>query len=268
LFRRYLEVSRKATRHAILNMDDPAVRDMIPGEPVRSLFYSLKTPADGYVVRLHEDIRGLELELMIMGKPISIQSPLVGVFNASNILASALYGFASGIPIECIEEGVERLPGVPGRLERVKSENGTAIFVDYAHTPDALKKVLEMLGRLKKGRLILVFGCGGDRDRSKRPVMGEIASQLADLSFITSDNPRSEDPKSIIDEIKQGFRGNSYKVIENRREAINEAVKAAEENDVLLVAGKGHEDYQIIGDKVFHFSDREVIEESVNVACG
>jgi UDP-N-acetylmuramoyl-L-alanyl-D-glutamate--2,6-diaminopimelate ligase len=138
--------------------------------------------------------------------------------------------------------------------------------VDYAHTPDALKKVLEMLNRLKEGRLILVFGCGGDRDRAKRSVMGEIASHLADLTIITSDNPRSEEPVSIIEDIKKGFAGNSYKVIENRRDAIYEGVRMANENDVLLVAGKGHEDYQIIGSKVFHFSDREVIEESLNVA--
>ena len=123
-----------------------------------------------------------------------------------------------------------------------------------------------MLSRLKEGRLILVFGCGGDRDKAKRPVMGEIASSLADLTIITSDNPRSEEPLAIINDIKKGLSGNSYKVIENRKDAIYAGVKAAEPRDVLLVAGKGHEDYQIIGDKVFHFSDREVIEESLYVA--
>jgi UDP-N-acetylmuramoyl-L-alanyl-D-glutamate--2,6-diaminopimelate ligase len=123
-----------------------------------------------------------------------------------------------------------------------------------------------MLNRLKEGRLILIFGCGGDRDRSKRSVMGGIASQLADLTIITSDNPRSEEPASIIEDIKKGFRGNSFKTIENRRDAIYEGVKTANKNDVLLVAGKGHEDYQIVGSKVFQFSDREVIEEALNVA--
>ena len=158
---------------------------------------------------------------------------------------------------------MEGLQSVPGRLERVKNDRGVSIFVDYAHTPDALKKVLEMLTRLKKGRLILVFGCGGDRDRAKRPVMGEIASHLTDLTIITSDNPRSEEPISIIEDIRKGFSGNSFKIIENRHDAIYEAVQIAKEGDILLVAGKGHEDYQIIGSKVFHFSDRETIEESL-----
>lgn len=264
LFRRHLEESAKENRCAILNGDDPVVRDMIPSQPVKSLFYSLKTPSDGYLVSSQEDIRGLKLEMSVMGKIVSIRSPLVGLFNASNILASSLYGHAVGVPLASIKKGVEGLGGVPGRLERVT--NGRAsIFVDYAHTPDALRKVLEMLNRLKEGRLILVFGCGGDRDRTKRPVMGGIASRMADMTIITSDNPRSEDPKSIIQEVAQGFHGSPFKVIENRRDAIGEGIKLARENDVLLVAGKGHEDYQIIGDKVFHFSDREVIEECLNV---
>lgn len=266
LFKRYLEKSSKEKRYAILNYDDPVVRDMIPGEPVQSLFYSLKAPADGYLVDCREDIRGLTLTLSLMGKDLALKTPLVGLFNASNILASALYGFTLGMPFETIRKGIEGLHGVPGRLERVRNEKGFAIFVDYAHTPDALRKVLEMLSRLKEGRLILVFGCGGDRDKTKRPVMGEIASHLADLTIITSDNPRGEEPAAIIEDIKKGFSGNSFKAIENRRDAIYEGVRIAKENDVLLVAGKGHEDYQIIGSKVFQFSDREVIEESLNVA--
>ncbi len=157
--------------------------------------------------------------------------------------------------------------GVPGRLERIENGQGLAVFVDYAHTPDALRKTLETLKRLCAGRLIVIFGCGGDRDKTKRPVMGRIASELADFTIITSDNPRSEDPLSIIAEIRQGFVGNAYRVVENRREAIGEAIRMATANDVLLVAGKGHEDYQIIGTEVFHFSDREVIEEWLNVAA-
>lgn len=263
LFRRYLEESNKRQRYAILNMDDQAVRDMIPGEPVQRLFYSLKTPADAYLVDCKEDIRGLSLTISLKGKNFSLQTPLVGLFNASNILASALYGLTLGMTVSTMKKGIESLQGVPGRLERIKNNRGMSIFVDYAHTPDALKKVLEMINRLKEGRLILVFGCGGDRDKTKRPVMGEIASNMADLTIITSDNPRSEEPFAIIEDIKKGFSSNSFKVIENRRDAIYEAVQIAKKNDVLLVAGKGHEDYQIIGNKVFQFSDREVIEESL-----
>jgi UDP-N-acetylmuramoyl-L-alanyl-D-glutamate--2,6-diaminopimelate ligase len=265
LFKHYLEKSSKETRYAILNVDDRASLDMKPEAPVRSLFYSLKMAADAYLLEGRDDIHGLSLRLSVAGKSMTLKSPLVGIFNASNILASALYGHIVGVPTETMIKGIEGLQGVPGRLERVRNEIGAAIFVDYAHTPDALAKVLEMLSRLKEGRLILIFGCGGDRDRAKRPVMGSIASSLADLTIITSDNPRSEDPRSIIENVRQGFGGNSYKVIENRRDAIYEGVSLVRENDVLLVAGKGHEDYQIIGDKVFHFSDREIIEESLGV---
>lgn len=263
LFKRYLEQSNKRKRYAILNMDDHAVCDMIPSEPVQCLYYSLKTITDAYLIDCKEDIRGLSLTLSLKGKSISVQTPLIGLFNASNVLASALYGVTLGMTASTIKKGIESLHGVPGRLERIKNNRGIEIFVDYAHTPDALRKVLEMLNRLKEGRLILVFGCGGDRDKTKRPVMGEIASTMADLTIITSDNPRGEEPFAIIEDIKRGFSGNSFKVIENRRDAIYEAVQEARENDVLLVAGKGHEDYQIIGSKVFQFSDREVIEESL-----
>ena len=165
------------------------------------------------------------------------------------------------------KEGIKDLNGVPGWLERIRNTKGLAVFVDYAHTPDALENVLALLHGLKKGRLILVFGCGGDRDKTKRPVMGEIAARLADSAIITSDNPRSEAPSSIIEDIRRGMNGsNSYKVIENRKDAIFEAVRLTGRNDVLLVAGKGHEDYQTIGDKTFHFSDRETIEEALSVA--
>jgi UDP-N-acetylmuramoyl-L-alanyl-D-glutamate--2,6-diaminopimelate ligase len=193
-------------------------------------------------------------------------SPLIGTFNASNILASMLYGITTNIPYEKIKEGIEKLEGVPGRLERVKNARNIPIFIDYAHTPDALNNVLTLLNHLKKGRLIVVFGCGGDRDITKRPVMGGIATHHADLAIITSDNPRSEDPLCIIEDIKKGINGKPHKVIENRKDAIFEAVRLAGENDVLLVAGKGHEDYQIIGSNRYHFSDREVIEEALNVA--
>lgn len=261
LFKRYLEQSAKEKRYAILNGDDEVVRDMIPREPVQSLFYSMTKPAHGYLADYQEDIRGLRLTLSLMGKSLSLQTPLVGLFNAANILASALYGCTLGIPLETIKKGIQGLNGVPGRLERITNERGASMFVDYAHTPDALRKVLEMLNRLKEGRLILVFGCGGDRDRSKRPVMGELASQLADVTIITSDNPRGEEPGLIIEDIKKGFSRNSFRIIENRRDAIAEAVHMTKKNDVLLIAGKGHEDYQIIGNKVFHFSDREVVQE-------
>jgi UDP-N-acetylmuramoyl-L-alanyl-D-glutamate--2,6-diaminopimelate ligase len=267
-FDHYLKESKKERKYSILNLDDPVTREFIPGAPIKTFFYSLRDKTDAYISNYNENMNGLKLELSVMGKKISIQSPLVGIFNASNILASCLFGYVVNIPYEEIKKGVEGLEGVPGRVERIGNEKGIYIFVDYAHTPDALNKVLEMLNRLKRGRLILIFGCGGNRDTAKRPIMGNIASRLADFAIITSDNPRNEDPKRIIEDIKKGFNGNTFKTIENRKEAIDEGIKMARENDVLLVAGKGHEDYQIIGDKICHFSDREVIEESLNVVRG
>ena len=171
-----------------------------------------------------------------------------------------------GIPHHVIKEGIEKLGGVPGRLERVANNRGISIFVDYAHTPDALESVLTLLGKLKKGRLIAVFGCGGNRDAAKRPLMGAIASRLADEAVVTSDNPRGEDPGQIIEDITKGLDRKRFRIIENRRDAIFHAIRTAKPDDVVLVAGKGHEDYQIIGDTTLHFSDREVIEESLHVA--
>ncbi len=266
LFTYYLKKSVKKERYAILNADEPGWQGLKPEAPIRTLTYSIKNAADAYLTGYEENIDGLKLEVLLAGTKMSLKSPLIGVFNASNILAASLAGHATGLSHEQIANGVESLEGVPGRLERVKTGKGFPVFVDYAHTPDALKKVLEMLNSLKKGRLIVVFGCGGDRDRAKRPVMGNIASNYADYAIITSDNPRSEDPLKIIEDVKKGFDANSYRVVENRRDAISEGIRMAGDSDVLLIAGKGHEDYQIIGDKVYHFNDREVVEELTGVA--
>ena len=266
-FTYYLSNSAKKDRYAILNADDPSAAEFIPTPPIKTFFYSLNKASDAYLIGYREDIGGLQLELSLMGRTLSIVSPLIGVFNASNILAASLAGYVAGVSHEQIKNGIGSLEGVPGRLEKVKNEKGAYVFIDYAHTPDALKKVLEMLTTLKKGKLTVVFGCGGDRDRTKRPVMGGIASHYADYAIITSDNPRREDPVKIIDDIKRGFDGNSYRIIENRKDAILEGIKMTGQGDILLIAGKGHEDYQIIGDTVFHFSDREVVEELLHVAC-
>lgn len=266
LFHYYLKKSKKERRVAILNLDDPQVSAFIPSFPCESYFFSLEKKTDAYLSDLKESIDGLKLKISCQGKNTEIESPLIGGFNAQNILAAFLTSSLLGIPEEIIKSGIERLKAVPGRLERIKSRENFYIFVDYAHTPDALKKVLEVLNRVKKGRLILLFGCGGERDRLKRAIMGKIASLLSDFTIITSDNPRHEDPKAIIEEIREGFEGNHYRIIENRKEAIYEALKNLREKDVLLVAGKGHEDYQIIGDEIIPFSDKEVIEELLNVA--
>lgn len=266
LFEHCLKKSPKEHKFAILNIDDPSTRDFIISAPTKTLSYSTKGYADAHLLGYSEDIEGLRLDVSLMGKKTTLVSPMIGVFNASNILAACLYGHVTGIPYGDIEKGIERLEGVPGRLERIRNPKGLSVFVDYAHTPDALGNVLALLNRLKKGRLIVVFGCGGDRDTAKRSIMGHIAAHLADLTIITSDNPRTEDPGNIIEDIKKGFSNKPFTAIEDRKEAIHQAIRVAEENDVILVAGKGHEDYQLIGDRVLHFSDREVIEEFLNVA--
>lgn len=265
LFEYYLPRSRKKKKIAIMNIDDPSIREFSIGMPVKMLSYSIKGFADACLLDYTESLAGLTLTISIPGKKIPIISPLIGMFNASNILAAALSGYVTGLPRQAIQEGIEKLSGVPGRLERVKNEKGISVFVDYAHTPDALTNVLTVLGRLKKGRLIVVFGCGGNRDIAKRPIMGETVSRFADHAIITSDNPRNEDPERIINEILKGFGKKPSRVIEDRREAILESISMAKENDVVLVAGKGHEDYQIIGNDILHFNDREVIEELLNV---
>ena len=268
LFHEHLAKSSKEKRYAILNKDDPSASDFFCEPPIANFSYSVRDKAaDAFAISVREEISGLTLAISLMGQELTIRSPLIALFNVSNILAAALFGHAAGIPYDLIRKGLEALRGVPGRLERIENGRGIPIFVDYAHTPDALRKTLETLKRLCSGRLIVLFGCGGDRDKTKRPVMGRIASDLADFTIITSDNPRRENPLTIIEEIRQGFAGDAYRVIENRREAIGEAIRMATANDVLLVAGKGHEDYQIIGTEVFHFSDREVIEEWLHVAA-
>lgn len=196
---------------------------------------------------------------------------LTGLFNAYNILAAVTACEGLGIPERAIAQGLNNLRTVPGRLESVPNDRGLHVFVDYAHKPDALQNVLETLGSVKgPGRLLTVFGCGGDRDRSKRPVMGQIAVALSDQVWITSDNPRTEDPMAIIAEIVGGLpkpgqpgAGAPWVIDADRERAIQSALSAARAGDIVLIAGKGHEDYQIIGDRKIHFDDREVARRAL-----
>lgn len=198
---------------------------------------------------------------------ISIESPLTGDFNHSNLAAAVTLTHGLGIPDEVISNGVRKLKGIPGRLERVENSLGLHIWVDYAHKPDALEKVLQTLKRLQGGgRLITVFGCGGDRDRQKRPVMGKIAVTNSDWVWITSDNPRSENPESIIQEILQGTQGHSSLSVEvDRKKAIVGAIGMSQPGDLILIAGKGHETYQIFGAQKVHFDDREIAAEACSL---
>jgi UDP-N-acetylmuramoyl-L-alanyl-D-glutamate--2,6-diaminopimelate ligase len=178
-------------------------------------------------------------------------------------MGAAGMALAIGIKLSAVKAGLESLTSVSGRLEPVRTSRGFSVFVDYAHTPDALENVLKTVQQFAKGRVICVFGCGGDRDRAKRPIMGEIAGRFSEFAVITSDNPRTEDPMVIIDSIEDGMKrsGTKYTVIENRKEAIRYALSVAQDDDVIMIAGKGHENYQEINGTKYHFDDKEIVEE-------
>jgi UDP-N-acetylmuramoyl-L-alanyl-D-glutamate--2,6-diaminopimelate ligase len=212
-------------------------------------------------------------------------SALVGRFNLANILGAVAAGIALNIPLPKIVSGIESAKKVPGRLERVDNQLGITVLVDYAHTGDALDNVLRTIRAVADGRLITVFGCGGDRDPGKRPVMGALAARYSDLTIVTSDNPRTEDPHAIIEqivgginplgvkmlacsELVTGFAEKGYTVIESRADAIKTAINVAEKGDIILLAGKGHEDYQIIGTKKHHFDDREEASRACTERAG
>ncbi len=216
---------------------------------------------------------GIRARLQTPSGIVEIASPLVGEFNLANILTAVGIGLGHGLSPDAIASGIARLRGVPGRLEAVANEAGVLCVVDYAHTPDALERALDVLRPLSNGRLICVFGCGGDRDRGKRPLMGQAAVKRADLTIVTSDNPRTEKPESIIEMILEGVRATGkversaaelaqgyagFHVEVDRWTAISRAVSLARMGDVILLAGKGHEDYQIIGTQKTHFDDREI----------
>lgn len=248
----------KPEGYAVYNLDDVLARDISALNMTNRVSYGLKEDSDIKIRIEHDDINGIDLDIQYRGEHCRIHSNLIGDYNACNVGAAYACAVALGIePASTIKSGIESVKSVRGRMERVINN----IFVDYAHTPDALEKALITLSRYKTGQLIVVFGCGGDRDRGKRPLMGMIADRHADRIFVTSDNPRGEDPGAIIKEIIGGIKDRKYTIIENRKDAIHQALNEMTSEDILLVAGKGHEDYQIIGDRVIDFDDAEVIRE-------
>jgi UDP-N-acetylmuramoyl-L-alanyl-D-glutamate--2,6-diaminopimelate ligase len=271
LFRELLSPSKGV---AVLFADDQdglAMRRQVRG-PVLTLTRQPRG-ADVAVLERRLGADGTTLQLATPSGPLAITSPLVGEFNLSNILLAAGVALAHGIDGTAIAAGLARVQGVPGRLQRVTNAAGVLCLVDYAHTPDALERALDVLRPLSTGRVLVVFGCGGDRDKGKRPRMGQAAAERADVVLITSDNPRSEDPSAILDmivagvektgivrrtasDLRQGLSG--FHVEPDRRVAIELAVALARPGDTLLIAGKGHEDYQILGTQKIHFDDREV----------
>ena len=271
----YFEAKRRlfemlpAGAPAIVNVDDPRGVELSRGLP-RVLTYAIDRPADVRATGVHASLDGLAFDVETPRGVIALRSPLVGRPNVYNILAVVGAAVGLDLPLPAIQEGIARLAHVPGRFQVVSSAaDNIRVIVDYAHTDDALKNLLETARPLTHGRLITVFGCGGDRDRTKRPLMGAVASRLSDLVVLTSDNPRSEDPDRIIEEIKLGIvppadpgapkrAATPFVTHTDRRVAIDQAIRSARPGDLVLIAGKGHEKYQVIGSRTLPFDDVEV----------
>jgi UDP-N-acetylmuramoyl-L-alanyl-D-glutamate--2,6-diaminopimelate ligase len=264
----------------IVNADDPRAPLFIEAakQPVT---YAVRKPADVTPGPLELTLGGLRFEVRTPAGVVHIVSPLVGRPNVYNILAAVATGVALGLPPQAIEMGIASLAGVPGRFEVVSAPgDAVTVVVDYAHTDDALKNLLETVRGVAPGRVITVFGCGGDRDRTKRPLMGAVAGRMSDVVIVTSDNPRSEDPSTIIDEVMRGMpppsertvpsgserrvsRGPVALAIVDRRAAIDRAIDLAETGDLVVLAGKGHEKTQTVGERTIKFDDVEVAREAL-----
>lgn len=281
-FSQYFKKQQKEKRlWAIINCDNhwgaDLAKELKSGALTTGMDAACQIRPKTYEIKLSRIIA----ELSTPKGDFKFSSPLTGKFNLENILSAAGVGIALDISLNAIKAGIESMATIPGRMERVSNSGRRNIYIDYAHTPDALKNVLKTVCSLTLGRVVCVFGCGGDRDKTKRPLMGEIAGKLADLVVITSDNPRSEDPQSIISEIISGlyqvmptvynpseitkeFTGPAYVVEADRQRAIELSIKISRQNDIILIAGKGHETYQILGDQTIHFDDYEIASAALS----
>lgn len=266
LFRQLVaDGSQKANKSAIANIDDPAGEYMLAQTKARRIGYGMSEKADLRAVDI--DLRPEGASFRVTGRwgEFAVQSRLTGLFNVYNMLAAIGVGCAEGIDIPVIQASLAEFEQVPGRFERVDIGRPFSVIVDYAHTPDGLENVLKTAKQFVRGQLIVVFGCGGDRDRTKRPIMGELATRYADRAIVTSDNPRSEDPAFIIGQIMAGITSPEARrkttTESDRRTAIRQALSMGQPGDVILIAGKGHENYQILADRTIHFDDREVVRE-------
>jgi UDP-N-acetylmuramyl-tripeptide synthetase len=250
--------------HAVINLDDGHGEELVRVARGRVITYATTRKADLYAQDVRLDLSGTRFRVRTPGGDIDVATPLLGRFNVQNVLAALGAGLALGVGPEDARRGIAALEGVPGRLERVDAGQDFAVVVDYAHTDDALRNLLETLRDLKPRRLITVFGCGGDRDRTKRPLMGAVASRLSDHVILTSDNPRSEPPEAILEEIGRGIpqsRAAQTERIVDRREAFTRAFERAGAGDVVALAGKGHESTQVLRDRTVPFDDRQVARD-------
>lgn len=248
----------------IINADDPYAADFIQSAGNTYYTYGINNEADVQAGDLQISLKGSRFKVMYDKGSFDVNMKLIGLFSVYNALAAITFALKEGINSDKIKSAMEKVEGVPGRFEQVDCGQKFTVIVDYAHTPDGLENILKTGRQIVENRLITVFGCGGDRDRTKRPRMGEIAARYSDFCIATSDNPRSEEPEQIIADILPGMNkveNSRYAVIVDRREAIRHAVHLAKEGDLIIIAGKGHETYQLVKDRVLHFDDREVARE-------
>jgi UDP-N-acetylmuramoyl-L-alanyl-D-glutamate--2,6-diaminopimelate ligase len=241
----------------VYNVDDPAWASLETDR--RRVGFSERTTSEAHAEDLHFGSRGSDFVLALGAERAHVRLPLIGDFNVVNALGAAAAAYALGTPVTTIAERLSTMPQVPGRLEVV--HESPTVLRDYAHTPDALERALDAVRPFTEKRLIVVFGCGGDRDRGKRPVMGAIAEGKGDLAIVTSDNPRTEDPERIIDDIEVGMHGTNHERIEDRRAAIARALAVSTPGDVVVLAGKGHETYQIRGTTKLPFDEKLIVAE-------
>jgi UDP-N-acetylmuramoyl-L-alanyl-D-glutamate--2,6-diaminopimelate ligase len=265
LFTALVDQQGKRKPVAIVNIDDRYGQQLLGkiDKRIAVVTYGMGSRADFRASNYRAEFTGTSYQLDALGKSYLVRLPLIGRFNVTNSMAALAAATALGISLRTAVFSLAKSPQVPGRLEVVPAKRQFQVFVDYAHTPDALANVLKTLRELEPHRLISVFGCGGDRDRQKRPLMAEMADRLADYSIITSDNPRKEKPDAIIDEIEKGFRTNHYEKIVDRTQAIDRAIAMARPRDIVLIAGKGHENYQEFGDYTIPFDDIQVARRAI-----
>ena len=259
----------KTTVANIINIDDNG------GAKIYQNIKNLKTPAYTYGIDNEADFRASNIKIDARGVSYTLKTPtyeeeifvpVPGKFTVYNTLAVIAACYMLNIPKDVIIDGLKNTGGVAGRFETITNDKGISVIVDYAHTPDALENILNTAKEFAKGNIITVFGCGGDRDTTKRPLMGNIAQKLSDIAIVTSDNPRTEEPKAIIEDILKGLDTSkeNYKVVIDRKEAIERAIEMAKKDDIVIIAGKGHENYQIIGKVKHHFDDKEIAQEFLN----
>jgi len=250
-------------RAAVLNRDDAAIRRLALSPATRMFWYGLSADADLRARHVSSGLHGLRFEVQHGKVRFPIESPLVGKINVYNILAACGAGLSYGIPPQTIARGIAQCRAVPGRFERVDEGQPFLVVVDYAHTDDALRNVIAVARALNPKRVITLFGCGGDRDRAKRPLMGQAAAEASDFVVLTSDNPRSEDPLAVMNDALVGIRRTDvpHVVEPDRAAAIARALKEAREGDIVILAGKGHETCQVLKDRTIHFDDREVARD-------